>query len=55
MPIFLALIYIFISLSLGWLGRNKTFGFIGNFLCALVFTPLVGLVLLLAQNGKCEK
>jgi hypothetical protein len=48
------IIYLLVSLSLGWLGANKKFGFVGNFLCSIVFTPIVGFILLLAQHSNNE-
>lgn len=35
----LYVVYVFLSLAVGWLGRNRQFGFWGFFLAALFFTP----------------
>ncbi len=36
----------------GLIGRRRKFGFWGYFLCSLFFTPLVGLILVLASDPK---
>lgn len=40
------------SLVIGWLGRNKKFGFWGYFFCSLALTPFVGLIVLFASDAK---
>lgn len=34
------------------LGREKRFGFFGNFLIAFLFSPLVGAIVLLASDDR---
>ncbi|HEY0833829.1 MAG TPA: hypothetical protein VGE72_07965 [Azospirillum sp.] len=34
------------------LGRDKRFGFFGNFLISFLFSPLVGALVLLAEDRK---
>lgn len=43
-------LYLGLSLLLGYFGREKKFGFIGNFLAAFLFTPLLGFVFYLLQS-----
>ncbi len=38
------------SLVIGFLGRNRKFGFWGYFFGSLLFTPFVGLVLVFASD-----
>jgi len=38
------------AVVIGWLGRNRKFGFWGYFFCALALTPLVGVIVLLASD-----
>lgn len=40
------------SLVIGWLGRNRKFGFWGNFFCSLALTPIIGLIILLASDDR---
>lgn len=47
MPI---LLYLGLCILLGYVGREKKFGFAGNFLAALFFTPLLGFVFYLFQS-----
>lgn len=42
------MLLVVISLAIGFLGRNRRLGFLGHFLVSLVFTPLVGLLVLFA-------
>ncbi len=37
--------YFLLSLAVGWLGRNRQFGFWGFFLAAMIFTPPVVLLI----------
>jgi hypothetical protein len=48
------MVLIVISLAIGFFGRNRRFGFLGHFLVSLLFTPLIGLLVLFAaypQSG----
>ena len=40
------------SLFLGLIGRDYKFGFWGNFLISLLFTPIIGLIVILAQDRR---
>lgn len=46
------LIWIALSWVIGLLGRDKKFGFFGNFLVALIFSPVVGGLVLLASDNR---
>ncbi|MEX2455553.1 MAG: hypothetical protein WD470_12660 [Rhodospirillaceae bacterium] len=45
-------IWILSSWVIGLMGRNKRYGFAGNFLISFLFSPLVGIVVLLASDGR---
>jgi len=45
-------IYLFLSLLIGILGRNRKLGFWGYFFGALLLTPIVGAVLLIASDKR---
>jgi hypothetical protein len=47
--------WIGVSLLLGYIGRDKKFGFWGNFLVTLLLSPLVGIILYFAQSDKHSK
>ena len=44
--------YIVFCLLIGYIGRDKKFGFWGNLFAALLLTPLIGLIVLLAQDDR---
>ena len=44
------ILYVGLCCLLGLIGRNSKFGFWGNFWVSVVFTPLVGIVVLFAQD-----
>ena len=44
--------WVLLSCVIGMLGRNRRFGFIGNFLVAFLFSPLVGVIVLLASDDR---
>jgi hypothetical protein len=48
----LLIIELVLSLIIGFLGRHKKFGFWGYFFASLLFTPLVGLLLVLASDPR---
>ena len=50
--ILLIVLYIGLSALIGFLGRNRKFGFWGFFFSSLLLTPLSGL---LAYLASCEK
>lgn len=45
------LIVLAMALIIGVCGRNQRFGFWGLFFATLLFTPLIGILLLLAPGG----
>ncbi len=49
---FVVFFWIVLSWLIGMLGRNKRFGFFGNFLVSFLFSPLVGLIVLLASDDR---
>jgi len=46
------LLWIAFSWVIGLLGKNKRFGFFGNFLISFLFTPLVGVIVLLSSDER---
>ncbi len=40
---------------IGMLGRDKRFGFFGNFLVSFLFSPLVGVIVLLASADRYDR
>jgi hypothetical protein len=53
LPLFIIPIAL-MSALIGYLGRQHKFGFWGNFAISLVLTPLVGLLVYIAQTPKQE-
>ncbi len=47
--------YVMITLLIAYIGKNLKFGFWGNFWVALLLTPLVGIVVLLAQSPRSHR
>lgn len=49
-----AIMFFWIAFSwlIGLLGRNKRFGFFGNFLISFLFSPVVGVIVLLASDDR---
>jgi|MEHZ01.5.fsa_nt_MEHZ011426568.1_6 hypothetical protein len=43
-------LWVLTSLIIGFLGTNRRLGFVGTFLVSLLFTPIIGLVVLLASD-----
>ncbi|MGU3493765.1 hypothetical protein ACLBXM_06955 [Xanthobacteraceae bacterium A53D] len=39
---------------IGMLGRDKRFGFFGNFLVSFLFSPVVGILVLIASADRDE-
>lgn len=46
------LVYIALSALVGYFGRDRKFGFWGYFFGSLLFTPLVGIVMVFASNRR---
>lgn len=48
-------IYVVLSTAIALLGQNRKFGFWGYFFCSLLFTPLLGVLFVLASSPRPEK
>jgi 4-hydroxybenzoate polyprenyltransferase len=46
------ILWIAASWLIGMLGKDKRFGFFGNFLVSFLFSPLVGAIVLLASDDR---
>ena len=44
--------YFLLAALVGYLGRDRKFGFWGNFVCSALFTPIIGLVIVLASDKR---
>lgn len=44
--------YLLLVAAVAYIGKDRKFGFWGNFLCSLIFTPLVGLVIVFASDRR---
>jgi hypothetical protein len=44
--------YLILVTIVAYIGRDRKFGFWGNFFASLLFTPLVGLVLIFASDKR---
>jgi len=44
--------YVIASLIIGFLGYNRKLGFWGYFFGAILFTPFIGIILLLASDKR---
>lgn len=49
------LIWVVASWIIGMLGRDTRFGFAGNFLVSFLFSPLVGIIVLLASDHRSRR
>jgi len=47
------IVLVLLASLLGYLGKDRKFGFWGNFFVSLILTPIVGVIVLLAQ-GCCN-
>ena len=47
--------YVLLCWLLAFFGRDLKFGFWGNFWVSIILTPIVGVVVMLAQDKKQEK
>jgi phosphate/sulfate permease len=50
-----AIVYLGLCVLIGYLGRDKKFGFIGNFLISLFLSPVIGLIVWLVQADAEKK
>ena len=48
-------LYIFLSIIIGFLGTNRKFGFWGYFFYSLLFTPFLGIIILLASSPSVPR
>ena len=48
-------VYLFLCWLVGHFGRNTKFGMWGNFAVALLLTPVIGVLVLLAQDIRLPK
>lgn len=55
LPLLCVTAYVALCWLLGFLGRNTKFGFWGNFWVSVIFTPMIGIVVLLAQDSRPPK
>ena len=46
------IVYIALSALVGYLGKDRKFGPWGNFFCSILFTPIVGLLILFASDRR---
>ena len=46
------LLYVFLGIIIGLLGTNRKFGFWGYFFYSLLFSPFLGIIILLASDKK---
>jgi hypothetical protein len=44
--------YLILVTLVAYIGKDRKFGFWGNFFCALIFTPIVGLVIVFASDKR---
>jgi predicted membrane protein len=54
-PINIQLIYFALCLVIAIFGINKTMGFWGNLFFSILFSPILGLIVLLVSGGKRAK
>ena len=54
-PLLFLIPYVALCWSLGHLGRDCKFSFWGNFWVSIILTPVIGLVVLLAQDHRPKK
>lgn len=48
----LVIAYLLFAYFLGMVGRDYKFGFWGNFLLSVILTPVMGLIIVLAQDRR---
>jgi hypothetical protein len=46
------ILYFALCALVGYIGKDRKFGFWGYVFCSLLFTPLVGLLLVFASNKR---
>jgi uncharacterized membrane protein len=48
------LFYVLLCSAIAWFGRDRKLGFWGYLFASLLFTPIIGVVLLIASDKKVE-
>lgn len=48
----LVVIYLLMSIMVGWLGRRRHIGFVGFFVLSLVITPVITLLILMMAHER---
>jgi hypothetical protein len=51
----LAITWVFLAIVIGFFGRKFRFGFWGYFFATVLFTPLIGVLLLIAAMPRSRK
>jgi hypothetical protein len=54
-PLVFLILYVAFCWLLAFVGRNAKFSFWGNFWVSIIFTPIIGILVLLAQDLRPEK
>jgi hypothetical protein len=54
-PLFGFILYTLGCLLMAYLGRNGKFAFWGNFFVSLIFTPIIGIIVVLAQDNRTRQ
>ena len=54
-PLFGFVLYTLGCLLMAYLGRNGKFAFWGNFFVSLIFSPIIGFVVVLAQDNRVRQ
>ena len=48
------LLYVGLCVLIGYIGRDKKFGFVGNFLVSLLLSPIIGIIVWLVQPDAAK-
>ena len=54
-PLFGFILYTLGCLLMAYLGRNGKFSFWGNFFVSVIFTPIIGIIVVLAQDNRVRQ
>jgi len=52
LPVNIQLIYFILCVVIGIVGMNRIMGFWGNMFCSMIFSPIVGLMIILVSSKK---
>jgi len=55
MPILVQLAYVALSLAIAVMGRNRKLGFWGNLFCSILFSPIIGLIVVMVSEKKRQQ